>query len=147
MTVLQSWASFEPTKTTVKRVLLQENQKKNVNKSFLLKDREIFSSGLGDISTVHQEDQTSRSFLHPLENKGELLQSLDETACAHLSSKAYEENAPDGCYYFMFKQAFIMDPLNKRLRKKQPFHLNGLLILQCHHSLWACILLYCKITT
>ncbi|KAL9349059.1 hypothetical protein Peur_056314 [Populus x canadensis] len=66
----QSWASFEPTKTTVKRVLLQENQKKNVNKSFLLKDRQIFSSGLGDISTVHQEDQTSRSFLHPLESKG-----------------------------------------------------------------------------
>lgn len=66
----QSWASFEPMKTTVKRVLLQENQKKNVNKSFLLKDRQIFSSGLGDISTVHQEDQTSRSFLHPLESKG-----------------------------------------------------------------------------
>jgi len=88
MTLLQSWASFEPTKTTVKRVLLQENQKKNVNKSFLLKDRQIFSSGLGDISTVHQEDQTSRSFLHPLESKGELLQSLDETACVHLSSKS-----------------------------------------------------------
>ncbi|KAJ6702736.1 NUCLEAR PORE COMPLEX PROTEIN NUP214 ISOFORM X1 [Salix viminalis] len=43
----QSWASFEPTKTTVKRVLLQESQKKNVNKSFLLKDRQIFSSSLG----------------------------------------------------------------------------------------------------
>ncbi|XP_011025100.1 PREDICTED: nuclear pore complex protein NUP214 isoform X2 [Populus euphratica] len=66
----QSWASFEPTKTTVKRVLLQENQKKNVNKSLSLKDRQIFSSGLGDISTVHQEDQTSRSLLHPMESKG-----------------------------------------------------------------------------
>ncbi|KAJ6430782.1 hypothetical protein OIU84_018321 [Salix udensis] len=66
----QSWASFEPTKTTVKRVLLQESQKKNVNKSFLLKDRQIFSSSSGDRSAVYQEDQTSRSFLHPLESKG-----------------------------------------------------------------------------
>lgn len=85
MTLLQSWASFEPTKTTVKRVLLQESQKKNVNKSFLLKDRQIFSSSSGDRSAVYQEDQTSRSFLHPLESKGELLQILDEIACVHLS--------------------------------------------------------------
>ncbi|KAF9686533.1 hypothetical protein SADUNF_Sadunf03G0168500 [Salix dunnii] len=66
----QSWASFEPTKTTVKRVVLQESQKKNVNTSFLLKDRQIFSSSSGDRSAVHQEDLTSRSFLHPLESKG-----------------------------------------------------------------------------
>ncbi|XP_034932328.1 uncharacterized protein [Populus alba] len=66
----QSWASFEHTKTAVKGVLTQENQKKNVNKSSLLKDRQHFSPSLGDRSAVHQEDQTSRSFLHPSESRG-----------------------------------------------------------------------------
>ncbi|CAK7339061.1 unnamed protein product [Dovyalis caffra] len=67
----QSWASFEPTKTTVKRVLLQETQKKNVNKSSLLKDRQHFSPRFGDRSAVHQEDWSSpSSLLHPLESEG-----------------------------------------------------------------------------
>ncbi|KAG6781848.1 hypothetical protein POTOM_014763 [Populus tomentosa] len=66
----QSWASFEHTKTAVKGVLTQENQKKNVNKSSLLKDRQHFTPSLGDRSAFHQEDQTSRSFLHPSESRG-----------------------------------------------------------------------------
>ncbi|KAH8523053.1 hypothetical protein H0E87_003638 [Populus deltoides] len=67
----QSRASFEPTNTTVKRVLLQESQKKSVNRSSLLKDSQHFSSSLVDRSAVHQENWTfPSSFLHPSESKG-----------------------------------------------------------------------------
>ncbi|KAJ7009390.1 hypothetical protein NC653_000154 [Populus alba x Populus x berolinensis] len=65
----QSRASFEPTNTTVKRVLLQESQKKSVDRSSLLKDSQDVSSV--DRSAVHQENRTfPSSFSHPSESKG-----------------------------------------------------------------------------
>lgn len=74
MISLQSWASFEPTKTTVKRVLLQESQKTSANKSSLLINKQHFDSLMLDRSAAvtYPEDQTSPSnFLYPFVNKGE----------------------------------------------------------------------------
>ncbi|KAF2314580.1 hypothetical protein GH714_027753 [Hevea brasiliensis] len=67
----QSWVSFEPAKTTVKRVLLQESQKTSVNKSSLM-DRQQLGPSLVDSSAVsHPKDLTSPStFMYPSGNKG-----------------------------------------------------------------------------
>ncbi|EEF38969.1 nuclear pore complex protein nup153, putative [Ricinus communis] len=67
----QSWASFEPKKTTVKRVLLQETQKTSVSKSSLM-DRQQLDNSVVDSSAVnHPKDLTPPSTLtYPSGNKG-----------------------------------------------------------------------------
>lgn len=50
---MQSWASFEPTKTTIKRMLLQEEQPRiGSNKSSLVTTKEGRSSQRQDVSAV-----------------------------------------------------------------------------------------------
>ncbi|XP_050220450.1 nuclear pore complex protein NUP214 isoform X2 [Mercurialis annua] len=53
----QSWVNFEPTKTTVKRVLLQETQKTSVNR------RQVDSPGVVRSAVSHLKDLTSPSTL------------------------------------------------------------------------------------
>lgn len=67
---MQSWASFEPSKTTVKRVLLHECHKERVNKSSCSMDKQQFSPLMLDGSAVALPSDRSNPFL-PSENKGE----------------------------------------------------------------------------
>jgi hypothetical protein len=113
--LIMTRASFEPTNTTVKRVLLQESQKKSVNRSSLLKDSQHVSSSLVDRSAVHQENRTfPSSFLQPSESKGELLLSLDERAIQACSLIIYMHMKKKQLMmaFSMFKQACSMDSPN-----------------------------------
>ncbi|XP_024199460.1 nuclear pore complex protein NUP214 isoform X1 [Rosa chinensis] len=67
----RSWANYEPTKATVKRLLLQESGKVSVNRSSLSVDKQRISSHLVEGSTVtHPWDHTMpATFFHPSENK------------------------------------------------------------------------------
>ncbi|XP_062015045.1 nuclear pore complex protein NUP214 isoform X2 [Rosa rugosa] len=68
----RSWANYEPTKATVKRLLLQESGKVSVNRSSLSVDKQRISSRLLEGSTVTRPwDHTMpATFFHPSENKG-----------------------------------------------------------------------------
>ncbi|KAK9273271.1 hypothetical protein L1049_018078 [Liquidambar formosana] len=58
----RSWASFEPPKTTVKRMLLQERQKVSTNKSLFWMDKQHFSPHILEGSAVtHSKDRTTLS--------------------------------------------------------------------------------------
>ncbi|KDP30631.1 hypothetical protein JCGZ_16196 [Jatropha curcas] len=68
----QSWASFEPSKTTVKRVLLQESEKTSLNKLSFMDRQHLGPSVLDSSSAVsHPTNLTSPStFMYPSGNKG-----------------------------------------------------------------------------
>ncbi|KAF5947726.1 hypothetical protein HYC85_013683 [Camellia sinensis] len=69
----QSWASFEPPKTTVKRTLLHEDrQKASADRSSLLMDKKHAKSHmLEGLSVAHPEHRTTTStLLFPSEEKG-----------------------------------------------------------------------------
>ncbi|KAM5582199.1 nuclear pore complex protein NUP214 [Rosa sericea] len=68
----RSWANYEPTKATVKRLLLQESGKVSVNRSSLSVDKQRISSRLLEGSTITRPwDHTMpATFFHPSENKG-----------------------------------------------------------------------------
>lgn len=62
----QSWASYEPPKATVKRLLLQESHKETVTT-----DKKPFSPHMLERTAVHQKERTTPStFLYISENKG-----------------------------------------------------------------------------
>ncbi|CAL1373154.1 unnamed protein product [Linum trigynum] len=67
----QSWTSFEPTKTTVKRVLLQDNHESMVRKSSMLMDsRDFGRHSLDGPDLLLLEDDISANFLKSYGNKG-----------------------------------------------------------------------------
>lgn len=72
--MIKSWANYEPTKATVKRLLLQESGKVSVNRSSLLIDKKRFNSRLleGSAITRPWDNTVPATFLRPSENKGEL---------------------------------------------------------------------------
>ncbi|XP_050368451.1 nuclear pore complex protein NUP214 isoform X2 [Argentina anserina] len=67
----RSWANYEPTKATVKRLLLQESGKVSVNRSSLSADKQRISPRLERSAVTHPQDHTVPATLfHPSENKG-----------------------------------------------------------------------------
>nr|XP_011461636.1 PREDICTED: nuclear pore complex protein NUP214 isoform X1 [Fragaria vesca subsp. vesca] len=68
----RSWANYEPTKATVKRLLLQESGKVSVIRSSLSVDKQHISSRLLEGSAVARpRDHTvPATFFHPPESKG-----------------------------------------------------------------------------
>lgn len=66
MTFNQSWASYEPPKATVKRLLLQESHKETVTT-----DKKLFSPQMLEGSAVRPRYRTTSStFSYLSENKG-----------------------------------------------------------------------------
>ncbi|PQP93757.1 nuclear pore complex protein NUP214 isoform X2 [Prunus yedoensis var. nudiflora] len=68
----RSWEDYEPTKATVKRLLLQESGKESTSRSSVPVDKQHFSPHLLDGSAITRpRDHISpATFLHPSENKG-----------------------------------------------------------------------------
>ncbi|CAN1294619.1 Nuclear pore complex protein NUP214 [Linum perenne] len=68
----QNWTRFEPSKTTVKRVMLKENNESMVKKSSMLMDRQRFSPhSLDEQDIPHVEDNnTSTSIWQSSKNRG-----------------------------------------------------------------------------
>ncbi|KAL6194998.1 hypothetical protein ACLB2K_030620 [Fragaria x ananassa] len=68
----RSWVNYEPTKATVKRLLLQESGKVSVNRSSLSVDKQHISScPLEGSAVAHPRDHTMpATFFHPPESKG-----------------------------------------------------------------------------
>lgn len=72
ITLLQSWARFEPPKTTIKRMLLPESQKANVDKSSSVMDKQNFSPCSEEAAVARQKVHvTPSSSLPHFGNKGE----------------------------------------------------------------------------
>lgn len=80
---MQSWASFEPPKTTVKRMLLNENyQKAGSGKSSLMDKQHVkfhMLEGLAVTPLEHHSITSTPTF--PSEEKGELPLGVEEVMC------------------------------------------------------------------
>ncbi|VVA31817.1 PREDICTED: nuclear pore complex [Prunus dulcis] len=68
----RSWEDYEPTKATVKRLLLQESGKESTSRSSFAVDKQHFSPRLleGSAITGPRDHISPATFLHPSENKG-----------------------------------------------------------------------------
>jgi len=78
---LQNWAAFEPPKTTVKRMLLQEKQKTGMNQQTVLSERLRSANNTQDRSLLRVKDHASPVVSS---NKGELRYTAE---CINLISK------------------------------------------------------------
>ncbi|ONH98938.1 hypothetical protein PRUPE_6G001200 [Prunus persica] len=67
----RSWEDYEPTKATVKRLLLQESGKESTSRSSFAVDKQHFSPRLleGSAITGPRDHISPATFLHPSENK------------------------------------------------------------------------------
>lgn len=74
MIFLQNWAAFEPPKTTVKRMLLQEQQKTGMNNHTVLSDRLRSANNLQKQSLLRLKDHASPVVSS---NKGELRYTVE----------------------------------------------------------------------
>lgn len=63
--LVQSWACFEPPKTTIKRMLLKEPQKPNWNGSFSSMNTEKVETSMLKESVSHQTDARTSSIVFP----------------------------------------------------------------------------------
>uniref|UniRef100_A0A2P2KIN4 Uncharacterized protein MANES_15G110800 n=1 Tax=Rhizophora mucronata TaxID=61149 RepID=A0A2P2KIN4_RHIMU len=91
----QSWARFEPTKTTIERVLLQESQKKGVNKSSSLMDKQHAEPCLANGSALTQpEDTASQPILYASRNEGNAPNMFPKHAVEKRSSLLKHANEP-----------------------------------------------------
>lgn len=70
--LIQSWANFEPPKTIVKRMVVEEHQKVGVNKPSFLADKQQFSPHkLEGLALSYSNNNTTPStFLYSSRNKG-----------------------------------------------------------------------------
>lgn len=70
---MQSWANFEPPKTIVKRMVLEEQQKVGVNKPSFSVDKRQFSPHKleGSAFAYSNNNTTPSAFLYPSRNKGD----------------------------------------------------------------------------
>lgn len=73
LVMIKSWEDYEPTKATVKRLLLQESGKESTSRSSFPIDKQHFSPRLleGSAITGPRDHISPATFLHPSENKGE----------------------------------------------------------------------------
>ncbi|KAG2675323.1 hypothetical protein I3760_13G178000 [Carya illinoinensis] len=65
----QSWTAFEPSRTTVERILLDESQKTSVTRSSYSMDKQQFSPCLPESSAIAHHTALS-TFFYPSENNG-----------------------------------------------------------------------------
>ncbi|KAJ1391374.1 putative nuclear pore complex protein [Sesbania bispinosa] len=84
----QSWTSFEPPKTIIKRMLLQELQKPNRNESFLSTNKEKVKISMLEESS-HQIDARIPSVVFPTKMKASILDSRLEFEEVSEHSKAF----------------------------------------------------------
>ncbi|KAA8550936.1 hypothetical protein F0562_002620 [Nyssa sinensis] len=110
----RSLASFEPPKTTVKRMLLQEDhQKVSVNRSSLLMDKQHFNPPMleGSVAT-HPKHFTISSTLYPSENKGIQDTSIKQASESPSTLFRWADDLPGSSHSIGLKSAMQMLPRN-----------------------------------
>lgn len=71
ITCMQSWAKFEPSKTTVKRILLQEHHRASMNGSSFLVDKQHFNPHMLNVSAAERPLVRITPSTYSSQDKGE----------------------------------------------------------------------------
>ena len=86
---IQGWANFEPPKTVVKRMVVEEHQKVAVSKSSFSTDKQQFSPHKleGSALAYLNNNTTPSAFLYSSRDKGNCIGTTQMVSrCVHLSA-------------------------------------------------------------